>query len=229
MEDLFSIFKLISETYGYTAAIGIILVAILLYGVYILIKNTAGALSKVIENKVKESSKIHSKGTLKRKTVSIEIRNNLSNLIKETNADRALLIEFSNGTSNLAGLPFLYCSASSEVIKPGVPSVSHLYQRINSSLIADFLVNLENEGYFYIEDIEFLKEEYPLLYSFMKPNRVKSALFYSIYGVNDTIGFIVVTSVKEPFKRKDVLCRIAETAQVISSFLNLEDLEEVVK
>ena len=64
----------------------------------------------------------------------------------------------------------------------------------------------------------------------MKPNNVKSLLFYSIYGVNDTLGCIVLTSVNgKTFARKDALPEVAEAAQKISSLLNLEDLEEIIK
>ena len=55
-------------------------------------------------------------------------------------------------------------------------------------------------------------------------------MFYSIYGVNDTLGFIVLTSVNNKILlRKDIISKVAESAQVISSLLNLEELEDKIK
>ena len=129
----------------------------------------------------------------------------------------------------MAGLPFLFINATSESLTLNTSSVAHLYQRINVSLFANFIAELEDKSYFYAEDVEDIKEKYPFIYNFMKPNSVKSMLFYVIYGVDDTLGFIVLTSTVESFTRKDTLPKIAEKAQMISSLLNLEDLEEKIK
>ena len=58
-----------------------------------------------------------------------------------------------------------------------------------------FIIDLEKESYFYTEDIKLIEKEYPFIYNFMHPNGVKCALFYALYGVNDTIGFIVISTV----------------------------------
>ena len=156
-----------------------------------------------------------------------EIRKILSNLAIETLADRALLFEFSNGTSNLVGLPFLYMTATCEVVKPNVSQVAQNYQRTNSALIAEFLEKLEEKGYFFIDDIESIKTSHPVIYNFMHPNGVKCALFYALYGVNDTIGFIVISTVNNHcFYRQDALPRVAEVAQIISSLLNFDKIQK---
>ena len=230
MTGIFEFFKHIAQNYGTTVAVLFLIIALILFAIYFIIKTFPDVIREYIENKLVVNKEKHLKGTIKRKNISPEITRILSDLLVDTGGDRALLFEFSNGTSNLAGLPFLYINATSESLSYGTSSVAHIYQRVNISLVADFIIELENMSYFYAKDIDDVKDKYPFLYNFLKPNNVKSMLFYCIYGVDDTIGFIVLTSINgKEFERKDTLPIIAESAQKISSLLNLEDLEELIK
>ena len=230
MTVIFEFFKHISENYWATFAILFLTTALLLFTIFFIVKTFPDVIQRYVETKLIESKKNHSIGSARRKKVSIKINKVLSDLVVDTNADRALLFEFSNGTSNLAGLPFLFISATSESISPGTASVSHLYQRINISLFAKFIVDLERSGYYFTEDICSDKNELHSLYNFLKSTGVKSIMFYSIYGVNDTLGFIVLTSINNKILlRKDIISKVAESAQVISSLLNLEELEDKIK
>lgn len=229
MDGLFQFFKHIAENYGIVFAVGFLLIVLILFGLYFIVKTFPDIIRDYIQNKLLDDASNHSKMAAKRKNVSIQIQKILSELIEDTNGDRALLFEFSNGISNLAGLPFLFINATSESLRSGTSSVAHLYQRINVSLFADFITELEEKGYFYIEDIEEIKNVYPFIYNFVKPNGTKSMLFYVIYGVDDALGFVILSSVRENFTRKDTLPKIAEVAQKISALLNLEDLEEKIK
>ena len=230
MEIIFEFFKHIAQNYGTTFAVLFLVMVLILFGMFFIVRTFPDVIRTYIENKLADNTQIHHRGALKRKNISPEITKTLSKLVVDTNADRALLLEFSNGTSNLAGLPFLFISVTSESLSMGTSSVAHIYQRLNVSLFADFVSDLEDASYFYAEDLEEIKLTYPFIYNFMKPNNVKSLLFYSIYGVNDTLGCIVLTSVNgKTITRKDALPEVAEAAQKISSLLNLEDLEEIIK
>ena len=68
-------------------------------------------------------------------------------------------------------LIFLYTSATCEVITPGTSSVAHLYQKTNTSLLAEFLEKLDEAGYYLIDDLEEVRETLPVVYNFMKPNK----------------------------------------------------------
>lgn len=169
----------------------------------------------------------HALGAKHRKVISPKIRSELSYLAKEIGADRALVFEFSNGSSNLVGLPFLYMSATSEVVTPGTQPVAIQYSKINTAIFADFLEQLEEKGYFYVRDIEEIKDTYKMIYNFMKPNGAKTALFYSLSGIDDSIGFVVATTVgNKEFTREESLSHIASTAQRISSMLNFNTIYE---
>lgn len=92
-------------------------------------------------------------------------------------------------------------------------------------MIADFLIHIESQGYYYVQDIEELKDKYPVVYNFMKPNNVKSGMFYIVQGVNEVIGFIVITTVNDrEIIKREALNKISKAAQKISSMLNFDEL-----
>lgn len=227
MDTLYNLFIEISKNYGNSVALIIFITGGIGYAIYFIIKNFSSIISKIIEKKLQENEIKHTKATKYRKNITPEIRKELSEFAQECISDRVLLFEFSNGNSNLIGLPFLYITASVEVVKPTIIPIAQNYQRISTSIISEFLENLENKGYSFIEDLELIKNESPMIYHFLKPSNVKSALFYSLYGVNDTIGFIVAMSSDEKkLDKKYALPRMAESAQRISSLLNFDKLHK---
>lgn len=227
MTELLKSFQKIVEYYGETGATIILTVLIIVYGVHIINKNYSFLIKRYFENKLKEKESLHEKATQYRKSVTPKVRAEISKVAEEIGADRVLVFEYSNGSSNLIGLPFLYASATCEVVSPGTSPVSHSYQKINTSIVATFLEKLEDKGYFYFKDIEEVKDDFPILYDFMKPNKVKTGLFYTLVGVNDTIGFIAATTIKDnSFTREESLSKIACSAQKISSLLNFDELHK---
>lgn len=227
MTELIQLIEKIIENYGQTTAIILIFVIVLLYLGYLIVKNFPSLVENFIKKHFDKKNQAHVEAAQHRKNVTPKIRSELSEVAKEVNADRALLFEYSNGSSNLIGLPFLYTSATCEVVTAGTSPVSYQYQKINTALIAEFLEKLEDKGYFYIKNLEEIQQTHPVLYNFMHPNNVNSALFYTVYGVNDTIGFVVVTTIGEnSFTREDALPKVAGVAQIISSLLNFDTLHE---
>ena len=230
MEIVYQFFKHISDNYGISLAMVFLFAVIILFGAYFLMKTFPEIISAYVEKKLLESTTDHKKRTIKRKNISPIINKKLSNLIVETNTDRALLFEFSNGTSNLAGLPFLFISATSESVSVGTQPVASIYQRINISLFSNFIIDLENKNYIFIDDVENIRDEYPFVYSFLKDMHVKSVMFYSIYGQEETLGFIMIATTKNRKIKKDkVMTTVVEYAQMISSALNYEDIDETLK
>jgi len=227
MTELLDLFTKIVEYYGQTVATIIVVIVVIMSGVFFLLKNYSSIVIKFLENRWKEKEDKHTSAAKHRKNITPKIRCELSQLAQEIKADRILVFEFSNGSSNLVGLPFLYMSATCEVVTAGTVAVSVQYQKINTAIVAEFLENLDERGYYYAKNIEECKETCPVLYSFMKPNDVHSALFYSLYGVDDTIGFMVATTIKNrEFSREVSLPRVAGTAQIISSLLNFDKLHD---
>ena len=199
------------------------------YGLFWLVKNFPKILSRLAQKIFSEDKQTHIQATVYRKKVVPKIKKLLSSLAEEIEADRAFLFEYSNGSSNLVGLPFLYLTATLEVLKPGMHSVINNYKKTNVSIISDFIEKVERDTFFYVKDLEEIKDVYPVMYSFMRPDGVKSMLFYAIYSEDHTIGFIVVTSVKKELDRKEMLPEVAAIAQAISSLLNYGTLKETLK
>lgn len=171
----------------------------------------------------------HSEAVSYRKKIMPKINKILCDLAEEVDGDRALLFEYTNGNTNLVGLPFLYASATAEVLKPGISSVINGYQRINIMIATEFINNLDAYGYVYWRDIEDIKGVYPVIYKLMKPNQVVSALFYSIYSDMDPIGFIVVTTIKKQFEKEGTLPTVAAVSQAISGLLNYDRLKKMIE
>lgn len=227
MTELFQIFKSVAEMYGEPTAITIIILVGLIYFIYKIVKNSTSLITRYIEMKLLEPSEIHKKAADHRKNITPEIRKMLLELGREIDADRTLLFEYSNGNSNLVGLPFLYITATCEVLKPHISSVSQDYQRINTSLFAEFLETLEDRGLIFIEDIESIKTTQPIMYNMMKNNGCKCALFYSLSGMEDSIGFLVVTKVDGRLLTRDsTIPKMANISQRISSLLNFDKIHE---
>ena len=228
MDTVYQFFIHIAQNYGSSFAIFFLLIIAILFGMYFLVKTFPDVIRSYLENKLMESKDLHRKGTSKRKNISPNITKILSDLIVESGADRAMLFEFSNGSSNLAGLPFLFINATSESLSVGTPAISWTYQKFNVSLFANFILELEDKSYFYAKHIEETKDLYPSFYAFLQNDNVESVIYYSIYGVDEPIGYISLASVKgKTFERSDTLPKMAEAAQKISSLLNYGDIDEM--
>ena len=229
MDGIFEFFKQIADAYGVTAALSILGIGLLGYYSYFLIKTFPKVIQSVVDKKLKENIDNHKNATKKRKNIIIEVSKVLSDLILDTGANRALLFEFSNGTSNLAGLPFLFINATSESVSLGTPSVVSSYQRLNICLMAEFIFELETKGYYHVDNIENIKDVYPALYSLLKRDNVTSVTAYAIYGVNELMGYIIIHSINgKILTRSEVLHQVAEAAQRVSALLNFNDVEEIV-
>ena len=230
MEIIYQFFKHISENYGTAFAVLFLIIVFAIATIYFFVTTFPEVVKKYIENKILDNKDEHRRGTMRRKSISPAIMKILSQLLVDTNGDRALLFEFSNGTSNLAGLPFLFVNATCESLNHNSVGIAHLFQRVNVSLFSSFILDLEDSNYFFIQDIDELKNTCPYIYSALYANGVRSAIFYSIYGVNDKLGFIMVTSNDATlFIEDQIIPDVVEATQRVSALLNFEGLEETIK
>lgn len=227
MTEFLKAFSDVASSFGPKITLGLLIVGGIIYTVHMILKNYSSTIQKYLEERMSSSLKEHSKALVHRKEITPKINKELNLLAEEINADRALLFEFSNGNSNLIGLPFLYHTATSEVIRIGNAPMAQHFQKVNTSILAQLFEHLENKGYFYVSDIEEIKSIYPTLYVLLKPEDIKSLLLYSIYGVDDTIGFVMVASTGEnTFTRENTLSKVACTSQIISALLNFNRIQE---
>lgn len=191
------------------------------------------ALGKVIDRKFSEKAQeakaVHKHGNRLRKQFTQEVQDILSDLAEETDANRAVVFEFSNGTTNLVGLPFLYMTAAAEVATPGLSLIGPRHQRLNTSIIANFLIRLEKEGSIFIDNSIPMINEYKILYQIMENANINSALFCSIQGIDEAIGFLVIVTSKSSGKSLDLqkaLLPTSKAAQKIGSMINFDEIDE---
>ena len=209
-------------TFAGVASLPLALVSYIIFAV----SSSGKAIDKKLAKKLEQDKTAHKIGNCIRKQFSQNVKNILQELAQDTESDRALVFEYSNGTRNLVGLPFLYTSAVAEVNVPELNPISHRFQKINLSLLSGFIHKLEEEGSIYIEDIEEIKQEYPILHELLKPSLAKSALFYALQGIDEVIGFIVITKVDKAIIKKPSLTEVAKSAQLISSMINFEEYQK---
>lgn len=236
MTTFFQFLTYLITHHGYWATAGIISLICIPLALVVYILFSKSSLGKIVDKriaeKVKEDKSAHKHGNRLRKEFTITVQETLQDLAEQTNANRAILFEFSNGTSNLVGLPFLFITAASEVATPGLPLISQRHQRLNTSIIASFLNKLENEGSIFIDENIPMIEEYKILDQIMKRGNIKSALFYSIQGIEEAIGFIVIVINKDSIKTLDLpkaLLLLNKASQKISSMINFDKIEEIEK
>ena len=229
MDGLFKFFEHIANNYGISFAILFLVIILLILGPYFIIKSFPDLIKELIQSKIIEDQKFHKSATKHRRKVSQEIQKVLADLLEDLNVDRAILLEFTNGTSNLVGLPFLFLNATSEAISHNTVSVANIYQKINLSLMANCLAELEEKGYYLVEDIEDERLKHPVLHSFISVTNAKSLLFYPIFKDNLMFAILVVSSVRCQALTKEHVPRISKATQRLSSLLNLEELKQEMK
>ena len=225
MDGLFKFFEHIANHYGIAFAILFLVIILLILGPYFIIKSFPDLIKELIQSKVIEDQKLHKSATKHRRKVSQEIQKVLTDLLEDLNVDRAILLEF----TNLVGLPFLFLNATSEAISHNTVSVANMYQKINLSLMANCLAELEEKGYYLVEDIEDERLKHPVLHSFISVTNAKSLLFYPIFKDNLMFAILVVSSIKSQALIREYVPRISKATQRLSSLLNLEELKQEMK
>ena len=230
MKELFEFLSTLHSTAGTAAVFGFLLIIaailVIFATIIILWKTSNKNIDARLEEITKREKEAHIVGNKVRRAFTESTQDLLYELAENTDADRALVFEYSNGTQNLIGIPFLYASVTVEVTRPGVNPVAMQYQRMNLSIFNNFLSKLESVGFVCIEDIENIKDTDPIVYSLLKGNNVKSAIFYSLEGIHEPIGFIVITTIKEKVLcAKNSLSELLKTSQKICSAWNIDDIE----
>lgn len=189
-------------------------------------------LDKKLTERAEEAKASHKHGNRLRKQFTQNVQDILSDLAEETDANRAIVFEFSNGTTNLVGLPFLFMTAAAEVATPGLALMGPRHQRLNTSVISSFLIKLEKEGYIFIDNSVPIIEEYKILSQIMERADINSALFCSIQGIDEAIGFLVIVTNKisgNNFDLRTDLLPTNKAAQKIGSMINFDEIDTIEK
>lgn len=218
MTGIYSFFQYIVANFGSTSGLLFMILVILIAFVVLIIRTFPDIIKGYMEN----GARNHKKNADKRMDANLQITQLLSDAVTSLNLTRAMVLEYSNGHSNIAGFPFLYFNATYEQMKIGQTSICQDFQQVNVSLFADFASKLKSENYIYIENLEDIKDKYPVLYGILKKYNACKTLFYSFYGLETPMGALVFEG--DTSATKDELVKYAaDISQKINLLLNNDD------
>jgi hypothetical protein len=159
---------------------------ILLAGYVIFFALNPKYLLEKMDNIQKEN---HSDAIAQRLRSDSEVRLILDKLLLRSGADRSYLIEFHNGSKNLAtDLPFLFGSMRLESTTDSIAGVEDEYADFSLSRYP-LMVNILKDGFFY-GSVEKVKPLDKKLYFKLKSNNVNEIALIALYQGDNPLGIL---------------------------------------
>lgn len=155
--------------------------------------------------------------------ITEEIDTTLNEILKDTEADRANLVQYHNGGKSINKQAFLKMSMTNEQVKFGVKAFMPEFKDQFRSVLSYFTKKLNDDGYCYIEDVDDLKNVDNSMYDFMKVRGVKSKFGIAIKDHNDTvIAFISIEFInKVPLDITKIDRILKDKQKVMETLLSL--------
>ena len=174
----------------------------------------------IIEKYVKYKTEQHDNAVAYRLKNDAQIRFHLKDLLMETGADRAFIIELHNGTNNNSGLPFYYGDMTYEETSKGVSHIDEDYHDFSLHRFP-FFAQLFHDGSWYghVNDLECVDSKLALR---LQSNGSCEIGVVVIYGREKEIGFIGISYVKNCGNHDEIQMKkiIRKYAQRISPYLD---------
>lgn len=159
----------------------------------------------------------------KRMSIEPELRVLIKGLRIETNADRAYVCEFHNGTNNLNGMPFLYADMRYEDVAKGVDNVDYDYQ---NQPLSRFSISSEVfTNRYWFGTMDELEEIDSRLATRMRVSNIKWAAFIMLDGNVQEVGVLGLsfTEIPDFESQKRIGKKIRNAAIKISILLGQKD------
>lgn len=171
----------------------------------------------IYERVVDYVTEIHNNDQSKRLDASVRINYILNDLMRVTNADRAWVIEYHNGTSGLGGLPFTYGIMNSEIISDDVNPVSSHYKDF---LLSEYPFILETSpAGGWIGNVEDIQNKDRKLYYAFKSNSITNIAWFYLKSEDKDIGVIGISYCNNEMP-EDVWVKLREAGIRVSVILN---------
>jgi hypothetical protein len=123
--------------------------------------------------------------------ITEKIDSNLQNMLIETGASRASLIQFHNGGRGINKQGFLKMSMTNEQVQLGVRPIMSEFKDQFRSVLGYAMKEMNENGYCYIQDCEDIQNLDVSMYEFLKDRGVQSYYCYSIKNQDNLIiGFL---------------------------------------
>lgn len=155
--------------------------------------------------------------------VERELETYLSQILKDTNANRVSLFRYHNGGKDYNGKSFLRMSMTNEVVKGGTALIQHQSQNLFRSMFFGLIHSLEDNGYDYIEDIENIKDRDTGFYSYLKDFGINSKYSVALYNSHkNIIGFVSVDFANKVDVNQELIVNCLQDKKIkIETLLNL--------
>lgn len=121
---------------------------------------------------------------------NVLIQSEIESLLWHTKADRVVLLSYHNTKKSLAGVPYIYLTATHEYFADGIAPIAEGYSAVKTSLYP--MINYINDKNYFCGDIEELRSIDKALAYRMEGNDVKHLAMMQIDGVVP-LGVLVVT------------------------------------
>lgn len=129
----------------------------------------------------------------KQTNISENIDKCLQQILVETKASRADLVQYHNGGRGVNKQSFLKMSMTNEQIQLGVKSFMSEFKDQFRSVLAWFIKELNDKGFCYVKDVEEIKDVDVGMYEFMINRGLHSKFGIAIKGSEDyVIGFVCI-------------------------------------
>lgn len=161
--------------------------------------------------------------TAKVSKVSERIDSCLQEILDDTNADRASLVQYHNGGRGINNQSFLKMSMTNEQTKANVKPIMMEFKDQFRGVLGYFVKELEDKGYCYIEDVDAIKDIDNGIYEFLKNRNVCSKFGIAIKNTNNmVIGFVCIEFSDKSVPNLDKIKKsFSQKQKVIEALLNL--------
>lgn len=201
---------------------------IMLLGILFMIFYTQSLSNTIISDYLKQIEKIDQQADKYTIEVAPKIQQCIDAIQRDNlECENVLLLNYHNSKKSLQGIRYLYLNCIVESIK-GVNSnqVKQYWSDLEYMYYQDELSKIHNQGYFEIENIDSVKTQFPKLYKLLLISDAKSAVFYTIEGVESPIGIIIILY-KNPrkFNKNNYDSYMSSQIQKLSTLLDYPNLK----
>lgn len=149
--------------------------------------------------------------------VSEEIDQHLQDILEETNASRACLVQYHNGGRGINKQSFLKMSMTNEQVRLGVSPLMPTFKDVFRSTLAYFVKELDDSGVCYIDDYNTLKNVDISMYEFLSSRGIQAKYGLAIRNKDKStvIGFICVEFMDKDIVDLNKINKVFKDKQVV--------------
>ena len=155
--------------------------------------------------------------------ISEEIDKQLQQLLIQTNASRANLVQYHNGGKGINRQSFLKMSMTNEQVQLGVKPFIQDFKDQFRNVLAYFTKQLSATGICYIPNLECIQSEDSSMYEFLKERGIQAKFGLAIHDCNNcVIGFICLEFEDKTKADVDLIDKSLKSKQpIFETLLNL--------